>query len=158
MGGRYPDVGRFNSIYEEINRIFRELMRFDPAAERALETMEVPPVDIWETATHVVMDLELPGVDPNMVSVSFVGGKVVIEGTKEERVEEGRQNYVCMERSFGRFHRVIPIAKAVDSGRAEASYRLGILTIRLPKIEDKRGARTVIGVTRIEDPEAEGAR
>lgn len=153
MAIRYPEISSLNHLYEEINRIFRELCQFDPAAERALETMEIPPLDIYETEDEVVMELEMPGVDPDKVSASFHEGKLTIEGLKEEWVEKGRTNYICMERSFGRFQRIIPITTAVNIKAAMATYDQGILTIKVPKLAEKRGGKTAIEIVKIADSE-----
>lgn len=156
MAMRYPDINYFGTLYEEINKIFRELLRSDPAAERALETLEIPPVDIYETEAEVVLELELPGVDAKRLQVGYSGGKLVVEGFKTEQVEQGRLNYICMERSFGRFQRIIPLSRTVDLRAGSAVYRMGILTIRLPKMPEKRGERIEIPVQRVEEVEERG--
>lgn len=153
MAARYPDINYFGSLYEEINKIFRELLRADPAAERALETVEIPPLDIYETASELFLEMELPGVDPSRVQVFFSGGKLVVEGFKSEQVEEGRLNYVCMERAFGRFQRIIPLNRAVDVRGASAVFRRGVLSIRLPRLPEKRGERIDIKVVREQERE-----
>ncbi len=153
MARHHVDAKQYASLYEEMNKLFKEIFRFDPSTEKTLEMMEIPPVDIYETAGDVVLEIEVPGIDPDKVQVSFTGGRLIVEGTKEEDTESGRQNYLCMERSFGRFQRVIPLNRAVDLRRTRASYRLGIITIKLPKMQEKRGERIVIP---LEKAEAEG--
>ncbi len=156
MAMRYHDINYFGTLYEEINKIFRELLRADPAAERALETLEIPAVDIYETDAEIVLELEVPGVDPALIQVSFLGGKLLIEGVKAEQVEEGRLNYICMERSFGRFQRIIPLSRAVNLRTSQAVYHQGILTIRLPKMDEKRGEKLFIPVARADEREGNG--
>jgi HSP20 family protein len=51
-----------------------------------------------------------------------------------------------MERSFGPFRRAVLAGRAVDVTRATATYREGVLQVRMPKIEERRGLRRVIPV------------
>ena len=110
------------------------------------EETDFPAVDIFETATEIVVEAELPGVDPARVAVSVDRGALVIEGVKEEDAPPGRVAFLCMERSFGPFRRVVPLLGAVDLARATAVCRAGVLRIRLPRIEDKRGQRIGIPI------------
>lgn len=155
MAIRYPEMVPFGSLYNEINNIFRELFKYDPAAERALETMEIPAVDIYETDKEIMLDVEVPGVNPDNFKVTFSNGKLIIEGAKEENIEEGRLNYLCMERSFGRFHRIISINRAVDLKNSEATYHQGILTIRFPKMPEKRRGEVTLQINAVDEPEGE---
>jgi len=117
-----------------------------PAHPEGEET-EFPAIDVLETAGELVIEAELPGVDPAHITVTAGEGALVIEGTKDEDPGTGRVNYLCMERSFGAFRRVVFPGRAVDIGRATASYRDGILQVRVPKIEEKRGLSRVIPVS-----------
>ena len=112
----------------------------------AIEETEMPAIDVFETPGEVVIEAELPGVDPAAITVIASEGLIVIEGTKEEDPGPGRVNFICMERSFGPFRRAVLAGKAVDTTRATATYRDGVLQVRVPKIEEKRGRRRVIPV------------
>jgi len=113
----------------------------------AAEETDFPAVDIFETAVEIVVEAELPGIDPARVSVAVDRGALVVAGVKEEPAPGGRVAFLCMERSFGPFRRVVPLPVAVDLTRATAAYRAGVLRVRLPKIEEKRGRRRSIPVT-----------
>ena len=106
-----------------------------------------PAIDVFETPGEVVIEAELPGVDPAAITVIASEGLIVIEGTKEEQPGPGRVNFLCMERSFGAFRRVVLPGAAVDIARASAACRDGILQVRLPKVEEKRGRVRVVPVT-----------
>jgi HSP20 family protein len=110
------------------------------------EETDFPAVDIFETAAEIVVEAELPGVDPAQVAAFVDRGALVIEGVKEEDAPPGRVAFLCMERSFGPFRRVVPLLGAVDLARATAVCRAGVLRIRLPRIEDKRGRRIAIPI------------
>jgi len=120
----------------------------------AIEETEFPAIDVFETPRELVVEAELPGLDPAQIGVSVGEGLIVIEGTKEEDPGPGRVNFICMERSFGPFRRAVLAGRAVDITRATATYRDGVLQVRVPKIEEKRGRRQVIPVRAA--PETQG--
>jgi HSP20 family molecular chaperone IbpA len=110
------------------------------------EETDFPAIDVFETPAELVIEAELPGIDPAAVGVSAADGRIVIEGHKPEEPGAGRVNYLCMERSFGAFRRVVPLGRAVDATRASAACRDGVLQVRIPKVEEKRGCSRVIPV------------
>jgi HSP20 family protein len=153
MALMYPESRLAAGLWQEVNRIFQELLPFDPAAQRTLAATDIPPVDIWETETEVVVGVELPGVNPDHIRVAWSQGRLTVEGDKREEAESGPRTYLCMERSFGSFQRVVLVPRAADLTRATAVYRRGILTVRLPKVSEKRGGRTDIVVRHESGPE-----
>jgi HSP20 family protein len=122
----------------------------------AIEETEFPAIDVFETAEELIVEAELPGLDPSQIGVSAGEGLVVIEGIKAEETGPGRVNFLCMERSFGPFRRAVLAGRAVDVTRASATYREGVLQVRVPKIEERRGRRRVIPVTAADAAKEEG--
>ena len=113
----------------------------------AIEETEFPAIDVFETPAELVVEAELPGVAAERIVVSAGEGLILIEGTKEEDPGPGRVNFLCMERSFGAFRRVVLPGAAVDISRATAVCRDGILQVRVPKVDEKRGRVRVVPVT-----------
>jgi HSP20 family protein len=112
----------------------------------AIEETEFPAIDVFETAAELIVEAELPGLDPSQIGVSAGEGLIVIEGFKAEESGPGRVTFLCMERTFGPFRRAVLAGRAVDVTRAAATYRDGVLQVRVPKIEERRGSRRVIPV------------
>ena len=100
----------------------------------------MPSVDICETADAVVIRVELPGIDPAEVRLSIQGNVLRVHGVKQEPAAvRARLSYYCLERRYGKFDRQIAIDWIVDAGRARADLANGILTIQIPRIENRRG-------------------
>ena len=116
-------------------------------AQPAIEETEFPAIDVFETPAELVVEAELPGVDAGRIGVSAGDGLILIEGTKDEDPGPGRVNFLCMERSFGPFRRAVVTGRAVDITRATATYRDGVLQVRVPKIKEQRGRCRVIPVS-----------
>lgn len=96
-------------------------------------------LDLYETAEYFFINAELPGVAADDIKIYTSGDNIVIEGVKYERIEsEGGVNFLCMERSFGPFKRVVNIKSAVDRSQIKATYSKGILIIQIPKSKERR--------------------
>lgn len=119
--------------FEESGRSEEEAMKGGAA-----ET-ETPLVDIYEQGEAIVIEADLPGIEPAQMAVRLMDDQVTIEGRRGQR-GEGQEagNYLRMERCFEDFRRIIHLPFAVDPQKAEAAYRQGVLILRFPKIEDRR--------------------
>lgn len=100
--------------------------------------IHTPHVDMYSTSGKLVIEVELAGVKKNDIEVTLDGQLLTVRGVKYECFDEEKINYVCMERAFGKFQRDIDIPFPVDSARIKAVYKNGILTVTVPRVEDKR--------------------
>jgi len=106
-----------------------------------------PPVDKCQTESHVVIRVELPGVKSSDISVSFKGEILHIQGVKREPVSSQKlRYYFCLERSYGKFDRILHISWVVNPRKANARLEKGILTIELPKLKERRGEMVKIKI------------
>jgi len=92
-----------------------------------------PSVDIQESVKDIKVTAELPGVDDKDIDVSLGKDSLTIKGEKQEEKEDRGKDYYRMERSFGSFSRTIPLPAEVDTVRAKAEFKKGVLTVTLPK-------------------------
>ena len=91
--------------------------------------------EVWETAQSVVVQIELPGMRREDVDASIRPGRLVIRGEKLRAADATPRLYHSMERAFGRFERRIDLPRGLDGAKAEVSFRDGIMTAIVPKIE-----------------------
>lgn len=102
--------------------------------------------EVTETGDRVDVNLEVPGMEAKDFSVDVIGDQLVVRGEKHLERNERRGAYNLMERAYGRFERRIPLPSAVDDSRAEATYKRGVLRIRLPKVAaDARRGKIKVG-------------
>jgi HSP20 family protein len=92
-----------------------------------------PRTDVAETDREVEVSIELPGIDEKDVDVAIANDVLTIRGEKKNSREEKRKGFYLAERSYGAFHRAIPLPPGIDSDKAKAEFKKGILTISLPK-------------------------
>ena len=103
-----------------------------------------PAVNVSETDKDYRISVDLPGMDKEDVEVTVSEGRVTIGGEKKEEEKEEKENYLRLERSYGSFTRTIPLPSSVKEDAIEASFKMGVLEILLPKTEEARGKKVQI--------------
>lgn len=98
----------------------------------------VPAVDVYETPTEYIIEMELPGVDGPDVKVLLFSNRLEVSGFKRELGTPGGSRYTRLEREYGAFRRDVVVPGAVDPDRAAAALENGVLTIVLQKPPRKR--------------------
>ena len=96
------------------------------------------PTDVVETAEFLIVMVEVPGLEAADLEVRAAGATVEIEGRKKPRPLAAGARSLCLESAGGLIRRRIEFDLPVNSHRARASLRHGVLTIRVPKLEDLR--------------------
>jgi HSP20 family protein len=95
------------------------------------------PVDIYETKKDLVVEMQVPGYNKEDIKITFHKDYLKVEGKTQETKEEKDKNYWRKEIRKGSFVKVIPLPKKVDSKKANAIFKDGILKITLPKLEEE---------------------
>jgi HSP20 family protein len=96
------------------------------------------PLDVYETDEELVVKASLPGVKPEDVDVSITGDTLSIKGEFQAEEETKKLSHYRQERRYGSFHRVLALPTEVESGKAEAVFEHGVLTLTMPKAEAVR--------------------
>ncbi len=109
----------------------RDLM---PSAMNAV----VVPIDLLDNGPEIVIKASLPGVRPEDVSISVLGGNLTIKAIPSEDTDIKGATYLRRERKASVYVRKINLPIAVDAERAEAHFKNGVLTLILPKSEHVR--------------------
>lgn len=132
--------------WQELERLFGRLGL--PGDGGAAPEVWTPCVDVFEVDGTVTVVMEVPGLSPESLRVSWMDGRLKVSGERRERRPAGAVGFLCMERPHGRFTRTIAIDVPVDVPRAQARLAGGLLTVVLPRLADRRGNETVIPVER----------
>lgn len=107
---------------------------------------QIPNVDVFSSNAELVIEAELPGVRKEDIGVTLQNNTLSIKAVKFECFNEEKINYVCMERTFGRIFRAIEIPFPVDTVKIRAVFKDGILTITIPRVEDKRNRSRSVAI------------
>lgn len=144
---RWDPFRNVATLQDRINRMFDEafLRSKDIDDEVSLASWK-PTVDIYDTDDAIILKVELPGVDKEKVAVDVKDNILTLKGERSIDKEIKEKNYYRKERSFGSFHRSFTLPTTVTPEDIRATYKDGILTIEVPKPEEKKPKQITIDV------------
>ncbi|HEX6199846.1 MAG TPA: Hsp20/alpha crystallin family protein [Thermoanaerobaculia bacterium] len=131
-------------FHAELDRLFEEVMKLAAGEPRAGEHQ--PLLDVVETASEVVVLLEVPGIAREDLEVTVEGRTVVVSGRKRSERPEGVVRFHRVEREEGRFERRVELLHPVDTHRGRARTAGGLLIVEFPKVQEKRARRRILEI------------
>lgn len=142
----FDPMKALGSIRDSLNNSLNKLIEDGVAMATGSQML---PVDVYETDTAVVVKAgPVVGVKPEDFDVSVVGDKLTVKGESKPDNDVEEEKYLRRERKFGAFSRTVIIPRPVKTDQASASFKDGILTITLPKVEEQHPK--VINVTPVD--------
>ena len=133
-------------LHRQVNRLFDDILGGDlsPGLSQGLSAgAGWPQLEIEQKDDQIRVVAELPGVKEDDIDLTVEDGMLTLSGEKRsERKEEGGYS----ERSYGRFERRISLPSNIDEDKCSADFRDGVLTITIPRSEEK--AREPSGMRR----------
>lgn len=134
-------------LRDRVGRLFAALQEATETENPLVSGAWAPPVDLCETENMIIVRAELPGVSADQIKIGLCNTKLRIHGEKKRRPARRRiMSYLCSERSYGKFARIVPLRWTFSVKDTTAHMKNGVLHIHLPKIEDRRGSEVVITV------------
>jgi HSP20 family protein len=107
----------------------------------------VPAVDIYETNEHeYVIKAELPEMKRDDITVTFEQNTLTLSGERKASVDDDTGAYHRSERAHGRFTRSFTLPATVDGSRISASYKDGVLTVRIPQREEAKPKQITVAL------------
>ena len=118
----------------------RDLMGVEDEFDRLLgrsnaRSAWMPLMDVREFEGRFEVTLDIPGLEPGDVQVTFEDGVLTVSGQREFSSEEQATAFHRIERSYGSFARSIRLPRTADGERIEATFDKGVLTVHVPKAE-----------------------
>ena len=132
---RWDPLKDLMEIQERMNRLYD--VTFGRTRREAVPRRSVwtPSVDVYETGDEIVMNVELPEIDVNDLTVDVEKGVLTIRGERSLHKGVEEEHYHLVERSYGPFSRSFTLPGSVDPTGIKGNYKNGILTLELPKKE-----------------------
>jgi HSP20 family protein len=122
-------------VQTQMNRLFDNFVG-QPSSSGLAERVWAPAADMYETKNEVVITAELPGLSEKDIHLSITGDRLTIQGERQWSGEVQDASHYRRERWFGKFERTFSLPMPVESGQIKAAYRDGVLTVKLPKVEE----------------------
>ncbi len=124
---------RLASLRQAMDRVLEESFADGDNRER----MMLLSVDVQSDDDGYTIKAFVPGLKADDLEIEVINNTVTIRGEfKSEQAED--QKYLVSELPAGSFSRVFTLPTALESGKAEANIKDGVLTLRVPKAEAHR--------------------
>lgn len=135
---RRDSLRNLSFLQDRINRLFWEAFPEPRMVEDevSLDTW-YPSVDIHETNGIIVVLAELPGLKKEDIEIEIKENILTLKGKRTEEKEIQERNYYRRERRSGKFHRSFTLPAVIDPVKVVASYKAGMLEVKIPKPEEQ---------------------
>ncbi len=142
--------GEAGDVFARFDRMFEEWTRLMPfravAFPRWREAEELIRVEEFRDDGTLVIHADLPGIDPEKdVELTVADGMLHIEAERHEEEKREEKGYVRQELRYGALSRSLPLPEGVTAADITATYKAGVLEIRIP--EPKREAARKIAIS-----------
>jgi HSP20 family protein len=102
---------------------------------------------VWETENDVVYSFDLPGIPEDSISIEVGDGTLTVSAERQKIEEVAEDRYYRFERRFGTFSRAVGLPQGVEEDKISASYRDGVLEVRVPKPEEPKPRKIALSTT-----------
>ena len=129
---------RANDYNREIDNLYDRFFEpnFLPSSYLFGEGKLDPTLDISEGRKDITVKAEIPGIEAKDFDISIDGRLLTIKGEKKQEQKEEEETYYRVERSYGYFNRTIQLPAEVNPDKVDATYKRGVLKIKLRKSKE----------------------
>jgi HSP20 family protein len=143
---RWEPARELQTIQQEMNRLFGTFFDAPGNGESIASRRWIPAMDLVEEGDQFVLRADLPGVAEGDVNVELEDNVLTISGERKSEHEQRRDGYYRLERAAGRFSRSLTLPDGVEPQSIDAKFEGGVLTVRIPKPEQRKPRRVAINV------------
>jgi HSP20 family protein len=126
---------RAPSVWSEMSRLSREMDRLFGEAQATSKAGVFPLLNVYDDGESLVVRAEVPGIDPKDVEINATMNALSIKGERRRPEADEKASFHRRERGHGTFSRTINLPQEIDPAKVQASYKLGVLEVLLPKAE-----------------------
>lgn len=126
-------------MQSDLDRVFEEFFG-RPTLRTWEEGVRMPAVDISETDEEVVVKAELPGVERDDIQVEVMPESLSLRAEMSKESEQKGETFHRRERVWGRFERTLPLPAEVVTDKTKATFKDGLLEVRLSKSDRAKAA------------------
>jgi HSP20 family protein len=135
-----PIEREFSRIREDFDNLFQRLWSNFPMVDRSFDlNMPYMGLDINENETHYIARIDAPGFEVNDFDVSVSGNQLIVKAERKES-DDGKNG---SSYRYGQFYRALPLPDGVEDEQIEASYRNGVLELKIPKGKEAQNVKKI---------------
>jgi len=144
---RWDPFRNIAALQDRINRLFEDAFPHKGDEEEDLSVCAWRPlVDIFDTNEGIAMQVDLPGVKKDDVSVEVKNNMLTIQGLRQVESSVGDEKYYRRERTCGTFQRSFALRYPIAPESIKASFKNGVLTIHIPKPEEEKPKKVSVSI------------
>jgi HSP20 family protein len=135
------------TLQDRMNRLFEDASRRRASETNPSDEVEgadwYPAADVYEHEGEYTVAIDLPGIDRSSLDISVDDGRLTVKGNRagqDATVQRG-------ECPRGKFLRTFSVPASVDQNDISASYKDGVLRVRLPKRAERKAQRVEIKIS-----------
>ena len=138
-----------NRLRDTMDRVFEDVFS---RSNRLVwdDGLHILPIDMYETTNDLVIKAHVPGAEPGQVEITAERGTLTIQAHLVSDAEaEASKDYRWHHREVwaGDVSRTVALPAMVDADKAEASFKNGVLTLTIPKVEAAKPQQIPIKVS-----------
>ena len=137
-----------NMIEREIQDAIEDMFKLTGSTMFSLgEHSWRPHTDVYETVNEILVIMDLAGVKREEIHLEVGRKTIKIFGKRDQQALFGKTRYRLAEIPFGYFERQLVLPAAIDGDKVEATYKDGLLEIRMPKLPPESDLARKVTIT-----------
>jgi HSP20 family protein len=141
---RWDPFRDLTQMEDTVNRLWRGLGSV-PSYREGVEDWNIL-IDVIQKGDELVVKASIPGIKPDEIDVAVEDNLLILRAERKADSEGEQSGYLIQERPTGSFYRALRLPQTVDTNKIESEYENGVLTIRMPKAEEKKKKQIQIKV------------
>lgn len=145
MNRRWSLWDEMRRMQDEMDNMFRAFLSNEPwgrvgllegpSSAIAASDFRQPLSDFWEDENEIKVDMEIPGVEKQDIVINAKEGglEVKVQKKDEYKEEDKKRGFYRLERKYAGFYRYFSLPENADTKGIDATYKNGILKLRIPK-------------------------
>ncbi len=151
---RWNPYAEMDAFRRQIDSLFDDMTRnYDAVPDRAAWQ---PAIELHDAGENLVLKAQLPGINTDNLDISATRNSVTINGEYRHEQQNNERGIYRSEFQYGKFSRTVNLPVGIQQDKVEADYQDGILTLRLPKVEDAVNRSVKINVGGQSNPALHG--
>ena len=122
-------------VWSQMDRMSREMDRLFGRTRSGAQVGVYPALNLFDDGESIVLRAEVPGMDPGELEINATGKALSIVGERKRPEVDEQASAHRRERGYGKFRRAISLPQEIDPDKVQASYKLGVLEVIMPKAE-----------------------
>ena len=125
---RWNPYHELSNLQERMNRLFQDTWSGPGSVtqrgeESLMGSSFIPPVDVYEDDQHIVLKMEVPGIEQKDVDIRLENNLLTVHGERKFEKEEKEENFQRIERRYGSFSRSFTLPNTVDTRERTSRLR-----------------------------------